>query len=1119
MASGKFINGNLYFNELLVSSDKQTKILNFVKDLQSVGIKQNLAIAACIAVSSKESWFELQANNGIVGEVMSYSAAGLRDTFSTYFADSNPTLSVYLNDSLPFMKALGKKDIRSETWQCISSNGKRNIKCEEILTNYLYGGVWKTTSNGRLTWVLGRYGNDKWGDGWKYRGRGYNQITFYANYKHWGNKRAMKNLLKSKYSRQTLIENPDLLGNHDVASLATALYMDEVSNSTKSKWGSKNLNDFKDTKNAYFTFFHATAGPGYATSTIKAFDDGSYKRCDWCKQGKTPGRIGESGFTKGFDRMDDILLWLDDKLPESDKVPLDQILTSKSSAPIDAGSGTNLTGNSGTSTDPISQDSRGDQQDSNSQQLSGQSEQIRKIFTNTFKPSDLSVNVQGLSDGDKANIAQTIGMKPTIFYNSIQIQQSDVKDFRLYHEKSLPKIDVTLVDTYGIFKKTGMPSDDTKISMYISSRTKYLKSIQMDFKILSFRQIKSNVYSVEGIIDIPGLYLRRYSSYNSLTSFQVLQQVAKDCGLGFLTNINDTNDRQNWINTGTTNRDFIEKVVKKTYISDNSYQTWYIDYYYNLVFVDLSKEFKRNVDNDVAVSGMGFGKLTVEPNKADVDDKIEEMILTTDRNLNVSTNFIEKFSTDNNSTAVSIATAYRNDVSYVDLNNKQIVSFTVNPDTSDSSKNKLFRATSGDDEFFKENTQVIYKGKIDSYETEGNAHTNIHYTSINNSRNLIEMSKFSATALLPNYNFNLYPFRKIKIHVINPKPTPDQKSLFDLRLTGEWMIMDIEWKCKNQITSMYLSVIRRDLGLEPDEQLPKDTSSSRDDQNFKSEANPTSTTFNQSSIGGGSGSGEQSFASSNNSSIDSEGGEFGNMGPNKIPATSEGTLSSPSKFPIKSTAWRKTERSPNQIVLHYSAGWQKTDKGQGTIDTLMSRENGRGLSYHYIIAVDGHIENLVNPKYVAFHGGDSNGKSVGISLQGLGTTFANKGTTAKANLELDNYRKSGRHPLYARNQDHAELVDFNGNVRPYKGIKFSQELSDEQLKSLAQLLKKIRQLCPNIPEWNGLTQEKFDLMFPSSGTTYRSNIPGLYSHCSITTGKSDLLPTPKVINFLKRVRF
>jgi predicted chitinase/N-acetyl-anhydromuramyl-L-alanine amidase AmpD len=1116
MASGKYVNGILYANELAVNAAKEKQVLNFVKDLQSVGIKQNLAIAACIAVSSKESWFELVSSDGVIGEIMSYPGRQLREMWPDYFADTNPKLSNYLNNAHPFMKKLDppRPNLKTDTWGCPRVNGKRNIKCEQQLTNLLYGGTWTPQGSGYV-WVSGRYGNKNWGDGWKYRGRGYNGITFYANYEYWGKKPQMVKLLKEKYSGQTLTNNPDLLGNHDVASLTTALYMAEVGNKTKSNWGSKNLNDFTDTKNAYSTFFHATAGPGHDKSLIKSYDDGVYTVCNWCKQGKNPGKIGKTGFTKGYDRMDDILLWLEDKLPASDKVPLDQIKTSGNSTPTLSDFSAGPDTGSGNTSEPIAQDSKGDQQDSNTKQATGQSEQIRKIFPNTFKPGNLTIDVSDLSEGDKANIAQTIGFTPTIFYNGIQIQSKDVTNFKLYHEKFLPKIEVTLVDTYGIFKKTGMPADDTKISLFISSRTKYLKSIQMDFKILQFRQVNSITYRVEAIMDIPGLYLRRYSSFNSLTSFQVLQEVAKDCGLGFLTNINDTNDRQNWVNTGTTNRDFIQKVVNKAYISDNSYQTCYVDYYYNLVFVDLSKELKRDVEGDVAVSGMGFSRLTEEPNKADVDDKIEDMILTTDRNLNVSTNFVEKFTTDNNSTSISLATAYRNDVSYVDLNNKQVVSFTINPDTPDPTKSQVFRASSGDDEFFKDNTRVIYKGKIDSYESEGNSHANIHYTSMNNSRNLIEMAKFSATAFLPNYNFNLYPFRKIRIQVMNPKPTPDQPVFFDTRLTGEWMVTAIEWVCKNQKTGMYISVIKKELGLEPGEELPARTDG-KDDQNFKTESNPSSGTFSQSSGSGGSGT---FSTNSNDSPIGSEGGEFGDMGPNKVPATAEGTLSSPSKFPIKTTAWRKTKRSPTQIVLHYSAGWQKTDKGLGTIETLMSRENGNGLSYHYIIAVDGHIENLVDPKYVAFHGGDSNGRSVGISIQCLGTTFTNKGTIAKANASLDGYRKSGRHPLYARNQDHVELVDFNGNIKSYKGIKFSQEVSDEQLKSLAQLLKKIRQQCPDIPQWNGLTPGNFNILFPPSGTTWKSNVPGLYSHCSITTGKADILPTPKMINFLKRVRF
>ena len=91
-------------------------------------------------------------------------------------------------------------------------------------------------------------------------------------------------------------------------------------------------------------------------------------------------------------------------------------------------------------------------------------------------------------------------------------------------------------------------------------------------------------------------------------------------------------------------------------------------------------------------------------------------------------------------------------------------------------------------------------------------------------------------------------------------------------------------------------------------------------------------------------------------------------------------------------------------------------------------------------------------------------------------------------------------------------------------MRFSQEVSIEQLRSLSSLLKKLRQEFPNIPAWDGLTQEKFDILFPSKATTgksitYEKDKPGLYSHCSWVSEKFDMLPTPRMIKFLKQLRF
>ena len=240
------------------------------------------------------------------------------------------------------------------------------------------------------------------------------------------------------------------------------------------------------------------------------------------------------------------------------------------------------------------------------------------------------------------------------------------------------------------------------------------------------------------------------------------------------------------------------------------------------------------------------------------------------------------------------------------------------------------------------------------------------------------------------------------------------------------------------------------------------------------------------------------------------------MAPTDVPPTAPTGKSSPSKFTIKGTSFAVANRQPTQIVIHYTAGWQITDKNEGTVNFLQSRNDGRGLTYHFIIAVDGHIENLVDPKNVAYHAKGGNANSIGISLACLGTTFHSGNTLASADEKVNKLRSKN---LYRLAENHAELVDFNENKRPYKSIKFGQEVSDDQLRSLSTLLKKLRQDFPTIPAWNGLTQDTFDLMFPKSGTSYKSDKPGLYTHCSITTQKADALPTPKFVKFLKQVRF
>lgn len=104
-----------------------------------------------------------------------------------------------------------------------------------------------------------QYGNTSPGDGLKYRGRGYNGLTFKSNYQRYSD------LLKSIGSNVNLVSDPEILDRDSkVAADVVSLYFRDVLNNPviKRKYGNKDHNDFSNLENATKAASNANAGPG-----------------------------------------------------------------------------------------------------------------------------------------------------------------------------------------------------------------------------------------------------------------------------------------------------------------------------------------------------------------------------------------------------------------------------------------------------------------------------------------------------------------------------------------------------------------------------------------------------------------------------------------------------------------------------------------------------------------------------------------------------------------------------------------------------------------------------------------------------------------------------------------
>lgn len=209
-------------------SAEQKRNMALIKD-EAVkgGITNPYSIAAILSIVSKESQFIPQSEN------LNYSAKRLQEVFNLSSSKAN--------------EIAGKP---------------------EAIGNAVYGG---------------KYGNSK-DEGYKYRGRGFNQLTFKGNYDAFG-----------KRINEDIVSNPDKVNDPKTAAKVLIEFnkkgIDSLKNSGKlSSYNSTGINDFKNAEDATLAFYHVTAGTG--------------KSVDYVKGLKSKDSLG--GMTNALKRVEDL---------------------------------------------------------------------------------------------------------------------------------------------------------------------------------------------------------------------------------------------------------------------------------------------------------------------------------------------------------------------------------------------------------------------------------------------------------------------------------------------------------------------------------------------------------------------------------------------------------------------------------------------------------------------------------------------------------------------------------------------------------------------------------------------------------------------------------------------
>lgn len=417
---------------------------------------------------------------------------------------------------------------------------------------------------------------------------------------------------------------------------------------------------------------------------------------------------------------------------------------------------------------------------------------ILQVVEPSIRPTEVKF---GTADEDKGADKRTksVGVdQPYVIINGYEFKGSDIVYCKLSVNGFYPKLTLSLTDSRMAFDVGTYPRDGDNITLLINSKNQdTFKSIHMDFDITSvsspstpsgFAGDTARDYNFQGVCKIPGLFAEDCKSYGEGTSLEHIEKVATELKLGLATNIDATDDLQNRIQPYSTKFDFIKDVVNYSYVGEECFQTFYIDQYYNLNFVELNKVFnsKRLSGDDMQNSITSYANSIEVDRTSENSDNIETKIMLTNHLAADKTgNKIWAYNLKNNSSRISLSNGYKRilqmwdnleEASSPEYGDSRLIEFDIEAfSTKKENLLDMEEPLKGrkDEDFYESQTKHKWVGRMQDYSLNGNVHLNHKYSVLNNYQNIKELEKMVLVVDLETFNPGLYRNQMVPVIIYN----------------------------------------------------------------------------------------------------------------------------------------------------------------------------------------------------------------------------------------------------------------------------------------------------------------------------------------------------------------
>lgn len=400
------------------------------------------------------------------------------------------------------------------------------------------------------------------------------------------------------------------------------------------------------------------------------------------------------------------------------------------------------------------------------------------ILDDAFQGTSPSLkDQQGVSTGIQTqNIIGT--QYPFIKINAVTFGPGDIFEFSIDSTKFIPTLRLVIIldATNTGFKFVSMPKDGDLVNVFIRAKNDVFKPIRNDYLITSVdispgsREGQGGEVTVYGELFIPHLYDDVLKSYNGNT-FDVLQKIAVDMGLGFATNEKFTNDSQRWVCPSDNMHNFINHVALHAWKDEKSFYKIFIDVYYHLNFVNVNPQVAGEGKIELAL--LDSSAFANNRNDQDFEKRTQTTTakMLTDISSLADTNmYIKQYAIENNSSQVSRQWGYKSFSQFFDYQSLQFWNIFVDPVITDgaASKKIILKGRSFDKLPDGKSAETYWKTQNKRYwqgvQYEG-VHDKYMYAEMWNTRNIAELEKLYMIAYTERWNPNIYRGEKIPVLV------------------------------------------------------------------------------------------------------------------------------------------------------------------------------------------------------------------------------------------------------------------------------------------------------------------------------------------------------------------